>query len=99
MSLSPSELSPADTIHPSLTQPVPSSIRYGLEAQGITLVIVPPVNPLDGVSASSDVDEAYIALYSTESPIWYCNCSVSVSSAPALLSSSILSLSSTSSFL
>ena len=33
--------SPADTIHPSLTQPVPSSIRYGLEAHGITLVILP----------------------------------------------------------
>ena len=82
--LSPSELSPADTIHPSLTQPVPSSIRYGLEAQGITLVILPLLNPADGVSAASDVDAAYIALYSTYSPISCCSCSVS--SAPALLS-------------
>ncbi len=65
ISLSAPELSLDDTIHLSLTQPVPSLTRYGLQAQGITLVIVPPVNPFDGVSASSDVDEAYIALYST----------------------------------
>lgn len=51
--LSPSELLPANTIHPSLTQPVPSSIRYGLEAHGITLVILPLLNPADGVSAAS----------------------------------------------
>ena len=68
-----------------------------MTAQGITLVIVPLLNPSDGVSPDSDVDEAYIVLYSTQSPIWYCNCSVSTTSVSALLSEIELSLPSMSS--